>query len=152
MSDGVSQPEGKVIFACQRCGGDLPPMDGELARLAQTTGGVSLTHEVCPGDEPAPADEGRYFEVRVQIVEVTEPPGDDPVIPAYANGSPDQNARRDAIVTELVSFKAGHRAADLDAAMRPLALALGEKWQAAEKQARIADAENLPQPRPATSD
>lgn len=113
------QPEGTVVFQCQRCGSDLPPMDSELANIAMSTGGVTLAHEVCPGEEP-PTETGRLFGVRVQIIELT---GDED----------------DGETTELIRFAADHRAADLDAAMRPLALKLGEKWALAEKRAKLAD-------------
>jgi hypothetical protein len=135
------QPTNGVVFRCQRCGGDLPPMAEDLAKLARSTAGVTLAHDVCPGDEPATAQpEGRYFEVRVEVVEVTEPTAPNP-IPPYANGSTEQEAGR-VQVTEMLSFQHGVRAKDLDAAMRPLAEGLGEKWMKAEKNAAIADPAN----------
>lgn len=119
----TDQPTG-VILKCQRCGGDMPPLPDDLAAMMQTAGGVILAHDVCPGDsDNLPKPEGRYFEVRVSIVEATEPHGEGDVVQ----------------IDELVSFRAGHRAPDLDSAMRPLALALGEKWTLAEKQAKVAD-------------
>jgi hypothetical protein len=116
---------------CGRCGLPLPEMTEEAAdalRAAIAAGAeVVLQHEVCPGTEPEkPA--GRYFEVRVQVVEVTE-----------VNHGFDDDPR--VVVTEMMSFVHGHRAVDLAEAMRPLALGLGEKWQLGEKQARIADAD-----------
>lgn len=112
---------------CSKCGHPMPTLSPELAAIARSNPGVVLAHEVCPG-EKRPAEEGRYFEVRVQVVEVTEMEHDDAVSPAP-----------EVVVEELISFRAGHRAVDLDAAMRPLALKLGEKWQKAEKQAKVAD-------------
>lgn len=116
---------------CSKCGKPMPPLDDELAAVARRLGGgIVLAHEVCP-DQPAARPEGRYFEVRVQIVEVTEPePGEE------KPGLWEPDAVQ---VEEMISFIAGHRAPDLDAAMRPLALALGEKWALAEKQAKVAD-------------
>lgn len=105
----------------------MPPLPDDLAAMMRTTGGVALAHETCPGEKPA-ALEGRYFEVRVQIVEVTD--RDTESMDAVL-GNP--------IVDELVDFRYGTRATNLDAAMRPLAEGLGEKWMAAEKHASIAD-------------
>lgn len=123
MTDQTPEKPANVVLKCQRCGGDMPPLPDDLAAMARAAGGVSLAHDVCPGDDAPAAPEGRYFEVRVSVVEVTEEtPADD---------SP--------TVTDLVSFRAGHRAPTLDEAMRPLALALGEKWARAEKQAKVAD-------------
>lgn len=122
----AEEPKG-VVFQCQRCGQDLPPMDGDLARLARSAGGVTLAHDVCPGEAP-PKPVGRLFEVRVQVYEVTE-------VTDTETGE-----AFDPEYTELIAFTADHRAVDLDTAMRPLALALGEKWQKAEKHAKITDA------------
>lgn len=141
---GAGQPRSTLILPgdadnvllCTKCRQPMPDLPDELVAMARAAGGAVLAHDVCPGET---ADQGRYFEVRVQIVEVTEPQGDEPVIAPYVNGSAEQNARRDALVTELVSFRHGLRAVDLDAAMRPLALGLGEKWQKAERQAKVAD-------------
>lgn len=120
------QPEPSPVgLTCQKCGGPMPDLDGELAAMARRAGGVTLVHAVCPGEEPA--QQGRYFEVRCSIVEVT-----DKAAPLHDDDS-------DVLVEELASFKAGLRADDLEAAMRPLAAALGERWIAVEKQARIAD-------------
>jgi hypothetical protein len=119
-----------VVIVCQRCGDPMPPLPDDLASLARKIGGVSLTHDVCPRDTAAAATAGRYFEVRVSIVEVTEPAEPGPF---------DPEAPADAKVEELVSFRAGHRAPTLDDAMRPLAEALGERWMKAEKQAAVAD-------------
>lgn len=109
---------------CSKCGEPMPPLPPELASVARKLGtGVVLAHEVCPTEKREP--EGRYFEVRVQVVEVTE--------------QPDQRGEMIPNAMEMITFVAGHRAPDLDAAMRPLALALGEKWALAEKQAAVAD-------------
>ena len=108
---------------CSKCGNPMPALPPELAAIAATSS-VTLSHDTCPGTTTHP--EGRYFEVRVQIVELTEPHTD--VDPGSWIG-----------VEELVTFQAGGRWADLDTAMRPLALKLGEKWQLAERQAKIAD-------------
>lgn len=110
---------------CTKCGGEMPPLSDDLARLARAHGGVVLAHDVCPGEKAAAA--GRTFEVRVQIVDVTAVQGDDPDIAIVDKDE------------ELIAFKARLQAADLDSAMRPLAEALGEKWMAAEKQAKLAD-------------
>jgi hypothetical protein len=112
-------------FACQRCGLPMPPLPDELAAVVRSGAPVTLTHEVCPGQDP-PKPVGRYFEVRVAVVEVTEEP-------QLFDGDPA------VVVTEMLSFVAGQRAADLEAAMRPLALLLGEKWMEAEKRSKIAD-------------
>lgn len=108
-------------LTCQKCGGELPDLSGELVAMARRAGGVTLMHEPggCIGDEPA-TPTGRYFEVRTTIVEVTE-------------------AEAGTVAEEMFSFVAGVRSADLEAAMRPLAEALGAKWLEAEKHARIAD-------------
>jgi hypothetical protein len=110
---------------CSKCGLPMPPLDEELLKLARRHGSVALSHEVCPGQEPA-AETGRYFEVRVQVVEIREI---------------EQFGEKDVVADEMITFVAGLRAENLDAAMRPLALKLGEKWQDAEKQANIADAD-----------
>lgn len=122
-----NNPEPAVGPVCGRCGKTMPPLSEELAALARAAGGVQLTHEVCPGEQPT-GPVGRYFEVRVDVVEVIE----------HDEGDGD-TGEREITTEELVSFRAGVRAADLDSAMRPLALALGEKWTLAEKQAKIAD-------------
>jgi hypothetical protein len=119
-----------MSLTCQKCGGEMPPLPDDLATMMRSAGGVQLVHDLCPGEKPV-ALEGRYFEVRVQIVEVTEPVDVDP--------DPDAAGAFDPIVAELVDFRYGTRAANLDAAMRPLAEGLGEKWMAAEKHAAIAD-------------
>lgn len=110
---------------CGRCGHPLPPLPEELQKVIDSGQSVALMHEpgTCPGDEPA-KPEGKYYEVRVAVVRV------------------DENHDTDEVTgfTELLSFVAGHRAANLPTAMRPLALALGEKWQKAEKNAGIAEA------------
>lgn len=115
---------------CQKCGGELPPLSDDLAKLARRSGGVVLAHEVCPNEKTA-GSEGRYFEVRVSIVEVLP----DPIY----DGDGDAEGSDDVRVEEMVSFKAGVRSANLDDAMRPLATALGEKWMQAEKNAMVAD-------------
>ena len=128
------QPDGSVVFAaapeegppCARCGVPLPPLPKELAAAARANPGATFTHDVCPGLEP-PAPTGRYFEVRVDIVEVKEVPS------GFDGTSPE--------VIELVSFKHGETGENLDSVMRSLAAGLGEKWMAAEKQAAVADSE-----------
>jgi hypothetical protein len=119
---------------CSKCGHPMPALSPELAAIARSNPGVVLAHEVCPG-EKRPGEEGRYFEVRVQVVEVTETPDDPAVSDAFADAAREPTVH----VEELISFRAGHRAADLDAAMRPLALKLGERWTKAEQQAKVAD-------------
>lgn len=123
MSDPTPETE-PVVVLCQRCRQPMPPLPDDLARLARTIGGVQLTHEVCPGETPEPPP-GRYFEVRCEVVEVTTSEV------AGIELAPD--------VEELLSFRCGTRAPNLSDAMRPLALALGEKWAQAEKNAGIAD-------------
>jgi hypothetical protein len=118
---------------CAKCGLPTAHLDEEMQRVLRANPGVTIAHDVCPGSEPA-APSGRYFEVRVQIVEVTEHDEGD-------GDHPELGREVHHTVEELISFVAGHRAPNLDAAMRPLALALGEKWQKAEKQAAIADSE-----------
>jgi hypothetical protein len=118
-----------TTLTCSKCGQPMPELDADLATLARAAGGVTLAHDICPGTRP-PNPDGRYFEVRVQVVEVTENPEGD----ADALGGPDPVS-----VTKFFEFDRGVRAADLDSAMRPLAHALGERWGEAEKVARIAD-------------
>lgn len=123
---------------CSKCGHPMPELPPELASVAATQA-VVLAHEVCPGETVLP--DGRYFEVRVQIVEITDTttPASDG-IDRGINGSPAQMAARAAVHGEtLIEFKSGGRWPDLDTAMRPLAGLLGEKWMAAEKQAKLAD-------------
>jgi hypothetical protein len=117
--------EGVSGFVCSRCGEPMPPLPDELAAVVRSGAPVTLTHEVCPGQDP-PKPVGRYFEVRVAVVEITEEP-------QLFDGDPA------VVATEMLSFVAGQRAADLEAAMRPLALLLGEKWMEAEKRSKIAD-------------
>lgn len=115
-------------YPCAKCGYPLPPLPDDLQRIVDKGISVVLAHEEggCPTDVPA-APEGRYFELRVDIVEIVERHDamrpDDPIPTAV----------------EMMSFVVGQRAKNLDAAMRPLALAFGEKWTAAEKNAGIAD-------------
>lgn len=117
-------------LTCGKCGGPLPDLTGELARLARSAGGVELVHAAgqCIGDDPAPPPEGRYFEVRVKIVEVTTMEHDHAISP-----------EPEVVVEEMASFISGVRAPSLADAMRPLAEALGVKWLEAEKHAGIAD-------------
>lgn len=119
---------------CAKCGIPLPPLDEEVKRMIAANPGaeVYLAHEVCP-DAPVVKPEGRFFEVHVRIVELTE----------RETGGLGDGPNPEIVAEELMSFVAGHRAPNLDEAMRPLALALGEKWEVAEKQARIADAEAI---------
>lgn len=101
-----------------------------------------VTHELCPRDrEAAAAAEraGRHFECRVQIVEVfpdTDPDGGGHLSWTAAPG-------RAVEPRTLFDFVVSERAATLDAAMRPLALGLGVKWQRAETQTGVADADAL---------
>lgn len=107
---------------CSKCGLPMPPLPPDLAAAAAAAASeVAFSHAECPGEEPQV--EGRWFEVHVSVIEV----------PAAAGGAGGEPPR------ELLSFSAGHRAKDLDAAMRPLAIKLGEKWAKAEKQAGVAD-------------
>lgn len=122
-------PAGGVVLTCQKCGKDMPPLPEDLAKMMKSAGGVTLAHDVCPGETPQ-RPEGRYFEVRCQIVEVTE---------EQTGSSLGSDVTPTVNTEELVSFRSGVRAASLNDAMRPLAEALGEKWMAAEKQAHIAD-------------
>lgn len=118
---------------CGRCGQSMPPLPDELKALARQAGGVTLTHDVCPGTEPeTPA--GRYYEVQCRIVHVPDPTPRDHDLTEI-----DQPEAR-----ELASFHYGTRAVDLEAAMRPLAVGLGERWMRIEKQARIAEAPDGP--------
>lgn len=107
-----------LTLQCQKCGGDLPVPTDEESTLMRS-GTIELVHAVCPGEKP-PAPQGRYFEARVKIVEVAEEDGA-------------------VVATELASFVAASRAADLEAVMRPLAAELGVKWVEVEKHAKIAD-------------
>jgi hypothetical protein len=109
-----------TVLPCTRCGVDMPPLPDDLAAMLRAGVAVNVTHEVCPGEAP-PADTGRRFAVRVAIVEVT--------------GEPDEAPAEE----ELAAFRATTVAADLEAAMRPLAEALGVEWMKVEKHARIAD-------------
>lgn len=119
---------------CSRCGLPMPELTDDLKAMLRSNPGISMTHEVCPGQAPE-APEGRYFEVRVQIVEVTE---DEPGPASHPAGE------KITRVEELITFRAGARWPDLDTAMRPLALLLGEKWMIAEKQAKLADTPPTP--------
>lgn len=133
MTDAPAEPTIGGL-TCERCGGPLPDLSGELAAMARRAGGVTLVHAEgsCIGDKPK-QPEGRYFEVRTTIVEITmsdaeAPEGTDPfAVPPTVEAE------------EMFSFVSGVRAPDLSAAMRPLANALGEKWLEAEKHAGIAD-------------
>lgn len=110
---------------CAKCGIPLPPLPIAVKRALNAGLSVELAHPEggCPTDAKAP--EGRYFEIRVAVVEVKE--------------VPDQRQEMIPTAFELMSFKAGVRADNLDAAMRPLAEEFGQRWMHAEKQAGIAD-------------
>lgn len=120
-----------MTMTCSKCGQPMPELDDDLAALARRSGGVTLAHEVCPGETP-PAElqrlRHRYFEVRVKVVEVIEHAATD-----------DADATVD--VVEFFDFSRGVRAPNLDQAMRPLALSLGERWEEAERAALIADSD-----------
>lgn len=121
-----------LTLKCQRCGGDMPPIDSddddgkELLRL-MGTGGAEILHETCPGEEPAPsfgpAGGGRRFEARVVLVEV--------IAPTEEGG--------DASLEELAGFTAYVDAPSFSAGLRPLALALGTKWQELERVSGMVD-------------
>lgn len=117
---------------CGRCGHPLPPLPPELQKIIDAGQSVALMHEpgTCPGDAK-PEPEGKYYEVRVQVVRVDE---------AVPVDEPSPFDPEHTTVVELLSFVAGHRAPNLPEAMRPLALALGEKWAQGEKNAGIAEA------------
>jgi len=117
---------------CSKCGLPLPPLPVEVKRALTAGLSVELSHAEgeCP-EELLAQPKGRYFEVRVDVVEVA-PRSDEP---GWEDREPDPR------VTELMSFKHGVRAPVLALAMRPLALGLGEKWAEAEKRAAIADAD-----------
>lgn len=121
-----------LTLKCQTCGGDMPPIDSEsqegkeLLRL-MGAGGAEIRHERCPGaTDPiltVPRQEGRRFEARVSIVEV--------IAPTEEGG--------DASLDELAAFSVYADAHTFAGATRPLALALGEKWQLMERSATIVD-------------
>jgi hypothetical protein len=115
---------------CSKCGYPLPPLPPELQKVVDQGIPVELAHEAggCPTDVKAPPS-GRYFELRVDIVEVIE-------VESTAVGFDTETEVR---TEELMSFIVGHRAPRLTDAMRPLALAFGEKWTQAEKNAGMAD-------------
>lgn len=113
-------------LTCGKCGGPMPDLPADLLALARSHGGIDLGHDVCPG-MAANAPAGRYFEVRASIVEIT------------SSDDPDEVVH----IEEMAAFRCGVTATDFEKALRPLALALGEKWQAVEKQALIADGTSL---------
>lgn len=115
-------------YTCQKCGGPMPELSDELVALARRAGGVTLAHDVCPGDLAAAETAGRAFELRSTIVEIV----------------PDEAEPGGVRVEEMMRFDVGVRAENLDAAMRPMALAFGEKWERAEKNAGIADTNDHP--------
>lgn len=117
---------------CGKCGQPMPDLPDDLLRLARANPGVELGHDVCPGDATANAPAGRYFEVRTSIVEITQPNTDDPTFSAIDGTTQPQ-------IEEMAAFRCGVTAPTFEKALRPLALALGEKWQAVERQAPIAD-------------
>lgn len=108
---------------CSICGQPMPAFTAEqwteYERLSRTQP-VSLRHEVCPG-QIVQTPKTRRFEARVRIIEVI---GDDPATLAF---------------DELASFIAHTDAVDFPSSLRPLALALGEKWSDVEDHAHIAD-------------
>lgn len=112
---------------CSSCGGPMPPIQVEAAARALIAArGATLLCGACSGlaltaTESTPA--GRHFELVVELVEVIPP----------ADGT------RDGSRKLLQAFRAAVTAPSLDAAMRPLALEFGEKWQRAEASTHIAD-------------
>lgn len=151
-----------LILNCARCGQPMPPIDDdtdegkELARILRTSG-IAPAHEVCPTPETAAAmleekqeTKQRYFEARVQIVEVVKPDHDLGMVHDFSEVAhsgfdavgcpPNCPARKDARTDELASFIVGTEAVHLPAAMRPLALELGKEWMKVEAHAGIADA------------
>ena len=114
-----------LVLSCQACGEPMPPLPEDLAAIVRSGRSVAMTHDVCPRDRgtSGPPDGLRYFEARVSIVEVTPRPDLD--------GPPE--------TTVLADFKAGVAGVDFAAAVRPLALAVGEKWSRVEEHAAIAD-------------
>jgi hypothetical protein len=110
----------------------MPDLPDDLLRLARSHGGIDLGHDVCPG-MAANAPAGRYFEVRASIVEVTQPEGADFTDARTAEPR----------IEEMAAFRCGVTASNFEKALRPLALALGEKWTRVEKQAAIADGTSL---------
>jgi len=118
-------------YPCAKCGHPLPPLPPDLQKIVDKGISVVLAHEEggCPTDVKAKPT-GRYFELRVDIVEVIE--GEKSAVGA--------TFEQEVHTEELMSFVVGQRGATLSEAMRPLALAFGEKWQAAEKNAGMVDA------------
>lgn len=113
---------------CQVCTEPMPAFTTEqweeYERLSKVRR-VVLRHDVCPRDVGKTPKTDRRFEARVRIVEVS-----------LAEGA------TDATVNELAAFIAHTDAGSLYEAMRPLALALGEKWTEVEEHAHIADPED----------
>ena len=131
-----------MTLTCQRCGGDLPLPDEETQKLLQRAGVVELGHAPgqCPNElqQAQQAAQGqRYFEARVSIVEVK--PIMELMYDAGQDGPVGELDSGEVEVIEHFSFKPSIAARDLDSAMRPLALQLGERWQEAERAAKIAD-------------
>lgn len=122
-----------ITLLCSRCGKPLPPPeDTDLMKMMLSTG-ASVTHDVCPDDAAAAApapDPGRYFELRVQVVEIKPSGGT-----LHTDGGPVEQV----VPVRLAEFTVGANAPTLDAATRPLAAAFGEKYTEFEKHARIAD-------------
>lgn len=119
-----------TVLNCTRCGEPMPPLPDDLAKMLANGAAVTVTHETC-GDAPTePA--GRSFAVRVAIVEVVETDG------RLADASGALTIPQ-TIEEELAAFRATATAPNLDAAMRPLAEALGVEWLKVEKHAGIAD-------------
>lgn len=105
-------------LVCSKCGGAVPQPTDEMRRLAATEGvALVIDHDVCP--DAAPPAPRRRFVVDVTISEL--------------DGDSEDRGEPFFVFTHTVE------ADDLEAAMRPLAEGLGQKWMLAEKQARIAD-------------
>lgn len=140
---------------CRRCGEPMPPIDdetreGKELKTALYKGSAPITHDVCPRDvletEQTRVLIERRFEARVSIVEVVEVVGDvcggcDDMVTEAGDHVPHTLSSMED--RELAEFMAHTYAADFEAGVRPLAMALGEKWLRVEQAARIIDMPDL---------
>lgn len=131
-------PESPITLTlrCQRCGMDMPPVvldgsDEAKEQLRAINRGAVTTHDVCPTERLQQAEQAaaaaatqRRFEVTCSIREITVDAED-----------PGQAEHR----TEVAGLTVEVTAVSLPEAMRPLALALGEKWMKIEQSAALID-------------
>jgi hypothetical protein len=129
----------QLFIACTKCGDPLP-VDSEVLKNAIALGeDLNASHEVCPGQEPAPSGDGpvlRRFRCELLLVEI----GDDVEDPAIEEWAIGMRAHADA-ETDLLSA-IGHTVHGrnfAEAVNGPVTTWLNKVWPQLQEGAAFAD-------------